>query len=400
MHLIKKISSFAKKTILAIILIAILAIIVTSISPIYDFKAPEAFSGPDVFNPYSTLDSAHCWKRANFHTHTKVDGPFNECDHTPAEVHDALEKFGYDIITFSNHNALTTHPYDSSLQVDLYEHGYNLLKFHKLVFGSKQVNRFDHLVPLFPSQKQFQINLLKSESDLIQFNHPLRTTALSRETLEKICGYEIIELDSGRSTENEYWDWALSAGRYSFALANDDLHYPDRSHCIAVRTNFLCCPSASYEDILKTLRGGCYYSMRVPDYGHGNWELKYAGNKALPSIKEIGLRDSTIYISLSEQADSIKVFGQGHLTLSSAEDCYHMSYVMKAGDPYARFTAYFPKGEVIYSNAFARYDSSVSASPFDTAAPKVNIVLSILFNLMLLMLAAGDILLLYRVFKK
>ena len=67
MHLIKKISSFATKTILAVILIVILAVIVTSISPIYDFKAPEPFSGPDVFNPYSTLDSAHCWKRANFH---------------------------------------------------------------------------------------------------------------------------------------------------------------------------------------------------------------------------------------------------------------------------------------------------------------------------------------------
>ena len=48
-----------------------------------------------------------------------------------------------------------------------------------------------------------------------------------------------MELDSGKSTENEYWDWALSAGHYSFGLANDDLHYPDKSSRIAVRCNFL-----------------------------------------------------------------------------------------------------------------------------------------------------------------
>ena len=253
MHLIRKISLFAAKTVLAIILIAVLAVIVTSISPIYDFKAPEPFSGPDVFNPYRNLDTAHCWKRANFHTHTKVEGPLNECAHWPDEVHHALSRFGYDIITFSNHNALTGHPFDSTLQVNVYEHGYNLFKYHKLVFGSKEVNRFDHLVPLIPSQKQFQIDLLSRDSDFITMNHPLRVRGTTKELMEKIGGYELIELDSGISTENEYWDWALSAGHYSFALANDDLHYPDRSHCIAVRCNFLCCPSGCYEDIRRTL---------------------------------------------------------------------------------------------------------------------------------------------------
>ena len=47
--------------------------------------------------------------------------------------------------------------------------------------------------------------------------------------MQKLGGYRIMELDSGKSTENEYWDWALSAGHYSFGLANDDLHYPDKS---------------------------------------------------------------------------------------------------------------------------------------------------------------------------
>ena len=316
MHLLRKISAISLKTVISIILIAVLAVIITSVSPIYRFKAPEPFSGPDVFNPYRNLDTALCWKRANFHTHTKVEGPLNECAHTPGEVHQALSDFGYDIVTFSNHNALTDHPFDSTLQVNVYEHGYNLFKYHKLVFGCDKVHRFDHLVPAIPSQKQFQLDLLSQESDFITMNHPLRTRGTSQELMEKIGGYELIELDSGISTENEYWDWALSAGHYSFALANDDLHHPDRSHCIAVRCNFLCCPSGSYEDIKNTLLEGCSYAMRVPDYGCGDWETKLQGNKELPAIKNIGLCDSTIYISLTQKADSIRVIGQDHTTLA------------------------------------------------------------------------------------
>lgn len=65
-----KISVVALKTLAALVLIALLAVFVTSVSPIYDFGEPKPFSGPDIFNPYRDGgDSAFCWKRANFHTH-------------------------------------------------------------------------------------------------------------------------------------------------------------------------------------------------------------------------------------------------------------------------------------------------------------------------------------------
>lgn len=386
MRLLGKIAVIILKTVVSIVLIAMLAVIATGVSPVYRFSDPEPFCGPDIFNPYRNLDTAYCWKRANFHTHTRVEGIMNECEYWPGEVYEAYERFGYDIVTFSNHNELTVHPFDESLQVNVYEHGYNLFKYHKLVFGCEKVNRFDHLVPLFTFQKQFQMDLLGKDSDFIQLNHPLRTEGMSKNVMEKLEGYQIMELDSGKSTENEYWDWALSAGHYSFALANDDLHYPDRSNRIAVRCNFLCCPSASYEDIRHTLSDGCYYSMRVPDYGKGDWEIKYAENRNIPHINEIGLRDSTIFLTLSEAADSIKFTGQDHKTLRLVTDCAEAEYMMKSHDTYARITAYFPDGEVIYSNPFARFDSSSADSPYDIPDHKVNIPLTVLYNLALLLL--------------
>ena len=386
---------FLAKVIVSLLMVALLAIVMTSFSLVYDFQKPTPFSGNDIFNPYRNLDTAHCWKRANFHTHTRVDGLLNECDYTPEQTLEFYDQLSYDIVTFSNHNALTSHPTDSSLQVNLYEHGYNLCKFHKLVFGSSKVWHFDNLLPIFASQKQFQIEQLKQQGDIIVLNHPLRTNSLSNNQLEKIGGYNIIELDSGKSTENSYWDAALSAGRYSFGIANDDLHHPDRTRAIAIRCNLLCTPTAEYNDIRTTLLDGCYYSMRVPDYGDGDWEQKRGQNRHLPYIRNIGLNNNNIFITLSEAADSIKVTGQGHRTLAVAYNTDSLGYAMAPTESYGRFTAYFAEGEVIYSNPFARYDSNSSDSPFSTTY-SINILLTVLYNLIVALLAA---LLVYKTIK-
>lgn len=374
------------RSLCVLLLVIALAFALTGFSPIFNFAPARPFSGPDIFNPYAGLDSANCWKRANFHTHTKVDGIFNECSHTPQETYDSLAAFGYDIVTFSNHNKLTVHPFDSSLQVNVYEHGYNLFKYHKLVFGAEKVLRYDNLLPILASQKQFQLDLLGRDSDFIQMNHPLRTGGTSESLFRKLSGYRIMELDSGISTEQPYWDWALSAGRYSFGLANDDLHYPDRSERIAVRCNFLCTPSGRYEDLKRTLLSGGYYSMRVPDYGSGDWRLKHEGNRKLPAIRHIGLEGNTICLKLDRQADSIRVTGQGGLTQMLVTNSCSLSYDFSPEDSYVRLTAFFPDGEVIYTNPFARYDAASGQSPYQEFGHSVNLPLTILYNLALLSL--------------
>ncbi len=398
----KKHLRYAGRTFCAIILMFLALVIITSVSPVYDFREPQPFSGPDIFNPYAKVDTADRWKRANFHTHTRVKGPIppNECKYWPGETDAAYRKLGYDIVTFSNHNELTRHPYDSTLQVNVYEHGYNLFKYHKLVFGPHKVNPFDHLVPIIASQKQFQLDLLAKDADFIQMNHPARTIGTCKNHMQKLEGYQIMELDAGKTTENEYWDWSLSAGHYTFGLANDDLHYPDRTKKIARRCNFLSVPTACYEDLKTTLLSGGYYSMRIPDYGHGDWDVKYEANKHLPYVTSIGLAGDTIYMDLSQKADSIKVFGQDHATLMRVADTDSIRYVMKASDPYARMTAWFPAGEVIYSNPFARYDASRSSTPYTEPSHTINIPLTVIFNLILLILLIGDIWLICRVVRK
>lgn len=373
-----------------IVLFALFAVLVTSLSPIYRFAPARPFSGPDIFDPYRDFSADIGWKRANFHTHTRVDGLFNECELYPDRVLEEFEKFGYEIVTFSNHNSITRHPRSDSLQVNVYEHGYNLLKYHKLVLGSSGVCLWDNLLPLLPSQRQAQLDLLLGRgADLVQLNHPYRTNMTTRRTMESLEGYTLIELDSGCGTAQEYWDWALSCGHYSFATAGDDLHYPNRHGCMAVRCSFLNCPSARYDSILRCLRSGAFYCMRVPDYGDGDWDVKYEKNRNLAKIDSIGLRGEDIFISLSRKASRIVVTGQGHSTLKELRDTSVLSYRMQPLDSYARFTAYFDDGAVIYSNPFARYDSSAAQSPLRAPAHSVNWPLTVLFNLLTILLAAS-----------
>lgn len=388
------------KVVVAIALLIVAAIVVTSTSPIYNFKEARPFSGPNIYNPYQDFDALNGWKRANFHTHTRIEGFNNECDHSPAEVLAIYESLGYDIVTFSNHNEQTAHPKGEAFRSNGYEHGYNLFKFHKLVFGADDVWHFDHLLPILASQKQFQIEQLTKDAEMVQINHPLRTPTLSNGQFEKLSGYKLIELDSGKSTENNYWDSALSAGRYCFGVANDDLHHPDKSYKIARRCNFLCTPSARYEDILQTLNEGCFYSMRLPDYGRGDWDIKRERNRTIPYIKSIGVDGDTVYITLSEVAKRIEITGQNREMLAEHNDCDSVAYTMRATDPYARITAHFSEGEVIYTNPFARYNASMQATPYNELSPEVNILLTALFNLLLVAICLASGYLLYKVVRR
>jgi len=390
------------KALALLLFIPVVAVLITSVSPIYRFRAPAPFEGPNIFNPYQDVPRTCNWKKTLLHTHTRVKGPLpiNECEYWPQQTWEALKKLGYDIVTFSNHNEITKHPFDPSLQVNVYEHGYSPFKFHKLVFGSQKVIHYDVLLPLLASQKQFELDYLGASSDFIQINHPYRTVGTCKSHMEALSGYELMELDTGRSTENEYWDWALSAGHYSFGLANDDLHYPDRSYKIARRCNFLCTPSGRYEDLKSTLLSGCFYAMRLPDYGHGDWKVKYEKNRHLPAVQAIGLATDTIFLKLSAVADSIRVTGQDHRTLALVTNSDSLRYVFQPEDHYARLTAFFPEGEVIYTNPFARYDAAVAASPFNNAPQEVDWLLTILYNLMVVCLLCLTLWLYYRMLFK
>ena len=117
-------------------------------------------------------------------------------------------------------------------------------------------------------------------------------------------------------------------------------------------------------------------------------------------MKAIGLEGDTIYLALSQKADSIRVNGAEHRTLAMAKDTCGIRYALPAGEPFARMTAFFPDGAVIYTNPFARYDASAQDSTFRREPQPVNWPLTVLYNLAVLALTAGVLFLFVRLFRK
>lgn len=381
----KKILSIIGKLLLSALLLIGLIVCAFSVSPIFRFSAPEPFHGPDIYNPYDGLPAVPSWKRANFHTHTRVDGILNECPDYAHVVYRNYMRLGYDILSFSNHNELTRHPYDSTLQINVYEHGYSLFKFHKLVFNPSRMLLYDHLLPVLASQRQWQLDYLSRNADFVVMNHPDRTLMVTGGMMRKLSGYRMIEADCGVSNGQRRWDEALGAGHYSHCMIGDDCHDSGRTVKIARRCVWMEVPSAGYEDVRQTLLKGCFYSMCIPDFGNGDWDVKIEGNSHLPRMDGIGVKGDTVFVRLSSPA-RIEAVGTGQriLAYTDGSEC---ECVLGPDEPYVRFRAAFDNGVTIYSNVFARYDSSVSDSPYRAAPHSVNWLLTVLFNAALLALS-------------
>lgn len=376
----KRILSALLRTVAALLLLALLVLTVFSVSPIYRFGDPEPFSGPDIYNPYEGFSGE--WKKSCFHTHSRVSGPLNECRLPADSVISDYRKLGYDIVGISNHNTVTRNPLDSTIRI--YEHGYSLFKFHKLVFNPSRVRLWDHILPFMVSQKQWQYDLLTSNADFIVMNHPDRTLFTTPRTMRLLSGYRLIEADCADS-DCLKWDDALSAGHYCHNLSSDDCHDTRDSRKVGRRCSWLDTPTSHYEDIAPALLQGRFYSMRIPDLGSGDWQAKYSGHKNLPGITDIGVRGDTVYVRLSEPA-RIEARGRGHILLGEVQSDA-LKLILPENEPYVRFTAFFDNEVTLFTNAFARYDASAADSPFVAGDHKVNVLLTVLWNALLLALA-------------
>ena len=374
----------------------------TEFSPVYDFRQEE-FSGKDIFNPYAGLDSASGWHKACIHTHTRVKGPLNECPCWPDEVIGRYRAFRYDVTALTNHNLLTVQPLDSSLSRNFYEHGWNIAKVHYNVFGCGKVRLFDHFLPVSVSQRQHLINMLAEDGSIVQFNHPLRTINIPalKSIMRNLEGYRLIEMDRWKDPTQAFWDEALSHGRYSFCTANDDNHDPYNMVSFANCCEFFNCRIVSSGDLGRELDEGCFYAAIIPDCTDKGWDAKGHFHSNLPYVKDIGARGDTLFIRLSEPAESIETFGKGHTVLARAEDSPTLEYILGAGEPYARFSATFHNGMHIYCNPFARFDRTESQpTPFKPFAGTVDIPLTVAFNLAVLAVAALFLLIAVKLFRR
>ena len=142
----------------------------------------------------------------------------------------------------------------------MYEHGFNPFKSHRLVFLADNIHFFDY--PLFQttSHKQEIINHLRENSQGIAIAHPSMRNGHSKSDMKKLVGYDFIEVGHPHRLSTEYWDAALSEGRLSWLLSNDDCH-DTKSNLSFTYFNYILSEKVPFDDVLIEMKKGKMYGV-------------------------------------------------------------------------------------------------------------------------------------------
>ncbi|MEO6166375.1 MAG: hypothetical protein ABIO98_02570 [Chitinophagales bacterium] len=343
--------------------------------PQYQFKAPQPFSGTNVYNPYEGVDFSG-WKKCNFHTHVKAWMGFTKGTSTSNAARKLYESLGYDVYCISNYQQVDRNNSDEPNYLEAYEHGYGILKNHQTVLGTPAVNWKDYLLPQSLVNKQHILAILrKIDSVVVIINHPSNMNSFPPGDFTFLSGYDGIEIFPSGSLAA--FDSALSVGRPVFCAANDDSHDMNDSKFVGRNCTWLGASSVSKRDIMEALKSGRSYAMVVAYKEGESFEEKIGRiKKGLPSLRAVTVQNDSLKVTVSDSA-AIQFIGQGGKVVAIKEKCTSASYPIRPGDTYVRTRIFFYDGNEIDLNPVFRYDGRIP----ENAIPPIDKQKTFLFNL-------------------
>jgi hypothetical protein len=331
------------------ILLALLVGLPYARTAVYEFPEPRPFAGSAFFNPYRELTGV--WQRANLHAHGRPWQGFTTGEQNADEVVAAYRRQGYSVAGVSDYQHIAAK--DGTDTLPLYEHGYNLGKRHQLAVGARDVVWFDFPFAQTRSQQQFIIDLVGGSADLVAIAHPEGRDAYSLEDMQRLTGYQLLEVVNGPFIADKPWDAALSAGRPVWALANDDNHDLNERGRFNVAWNMIDARSASTADIVKALRAGRSYAVLRTD------EIPTADETTVTAVE---LRDSTLTVTWAGAPSIVAFFGQNGEQRKSVRNVTGAAYTFDERDTYIRAVIYSPR-TIMFLNPVFRYDGVQVPAP-------------------------------------
>lgn len=328
-------------------------------SKIYNFKEQKQFTGKNIYNPYQNLDDN--WYKANFHAHSIAHLGLTNGNQTPKELINKYNSLGYDIAEISNYHQITDEAKSiQKLFIPCYEHGYNIMKSHRLCVGSKEVSYQDFILHIFLSNKQQLIDNLKQENDLVAIAHPKFRNGHTEDDMKLLSGYDCIEVLNHYRNSSAHWDSALSAGIPAYIIADDDCHNSDEEGETGVNWTMINADTLSMQAVLNSLKIGKAYGV----------EGRNAKNKMF--LQSVSVINDTIKTRFTEKADSIILIGQYGKIKKMVSETDSIEYLMDNKDTYIRTVAYLDS-TVIYLNPLIRYEKH---KPINNTKAEINYVLS------------------------
>jgi hypothetical protein len=314
------------------------------LAPVYRFPPPQPFSGKSLWNPYAQLSGT--WQKANLHAHGVAWGGVTNGAQSDADVVRAYKQRGYSVAGVSNYASIAAfHGVDT---IPLYEHGYNIPKIHQLGIGARHVVWLDFPLWQTMDQKQFIIDRVGAEAELVSVNHP--NTGYVDEDMRNLTGYQLMEVVNGPFPVEDLWDAALSSGHAVWAIADDDAHDVKNLKRTFIAWNMIDAPSASASDIIGALREGRTYAVSL------------VGSKPDASLKSVEVNGTALTVASTGVPATYLFVGQDGAIRGTANQVMEATYTFAATDTYIRTVIRTPN-LVMYVNPVLRYDGTKLPAP-------------------------------------
>jgi len=310
-------------------------------SPIYQYPKRKPFSGNIFYNPYQSIDSTN-WRKSNLHVHSRAWGGMTDGRvNTSSQVWDFYRHLGYQTIAVSNYQTIDRLNETLKSYVPVYEHGYGFTKNHQLCIGAREVDWLDY--PFWQSlhNRQYIINRLKPQVQLLSINHPGFSRGVRPEDFSKLAGYDLIEVLNGFRISVPHWDSALSAGRPAFLIANDDTRNAWKSRKSGKTFTVYNAPSNNRNDLIRALKTGCAYGVYVQLPENETFVANKNRFLNMPVIQELRLEDGLLTFVMDSDASEIRFIGQDGRTLNTVQNARTASYKIKDDDTYIRTEVVF-----------------------------------------------------------
>ncbi len=331
-------------------------------APVYRFSPPKAFSGNKLHNPYANMDFRN-WRRYNFQVQSRAWGGITNGNKNSNELIDSVYySLGYDYVATSDYQRINYHGKEKPDFIPTYEHGYNLFKIHQVLIGSKKVLWTDLMFGQTLSMKQWIIDKLRPDNELVVLAHPKLRNGYTFDNLKYLTHYDLMEVLNNLRVSLKHWDAALSAGQLVYIVADDDAHDVSDITQVGRRFTMINSPDTKAGNIIKNLKNGNAYGVDFYRFDWENLKQKIKRMKTVPFVKSVDLNGDTLTVTVNRKAGLFRFVGQNGAVKHTKTNTLSASYVIKPDDSYIRTEVIFKDSTRLYLNPIVRYSGEAPHS--------------------------------------
>jgi len=392
--ILRKIFYYIWKIIKIILLIIILITISQNIiAPVYKFPQPTIFKGNKIWNPYQNLDSSN-WFKCVFHLHSKSWGGLTSGKNSSPEViHRIYKSLGYDLTCISNYQKIDDYGENDPSYIPCYEHGYGIQKSHHVCIGAKKITWLDFLSYQTIHQRQYVLNELRKNTDVVAIAHPKFQRGFSVEQMKYLTNYNCVEVLNHFRISDAYWDTALSAGHPVYILADDDSHDIYNSNEVGHFFTMVRADTLNRRGVVNALKNGHSYGVvfsQIPDESYTNLAVRL---KKIARLIHVIVQNDTLKVQVSNAAQKFDFVGQNGKILKTVALSKNAFYKIIPEDSYVRTVITFEDSTKFYLNPVFRITSE---KPDYSKVAEVDMIKTIILRIVLISIILGFVIFYFK----